>query len=355
MADRGLTAFLATTLAILLGCLLATHAYVELTHPATAKDAFSSGIAGVIQENDALRTQYEQLQSAAAGAPDQRFEVPGLGVTLSGAEIQALSFDEAAERGAEPVANALYEDGSSAARALVEGTDTSASPKLAQTSGRIVDNLDSIELGLGVVSDETNDIAETVRTVLVALVVICGLVLFATARGHNRLSAPGLATLVAALPYVFIFLFASQWFGPQEEPGLTENVRESLAPTVDGLFNTYLFVSGAGVLLLLLSIVWVVFVRSGQFGLAPAPDQPPRAQYPASGARSYRPARPQPVAPRVQEAPPAPLVRRRPPPWSGSPYGSPGGDGVTQPPPQPVARKAPFGDLLQQRSEPPQV
>lgn len=334
MASMGLRWAFGTLLTILLGLLLSTHAYVELTHPATAIDAFSAGIAGTIQTNDNLRAQYGELQAAAAQAPDQQFQVPGLGTSLSGAQLQTLSFDQATEQAADQVADTLYYDGSSAARTLVNSAPTGGNADLERTRADVADNLDSVELGLGIVSDETNNFAETARTFLIVAVLAVGAILFVVSPGWSRFSAPAISTLTADIPFAITFFFASRYFGPQDEPGLTANVRESLAPTVDGLFNTYLYVAAAGILLLVLGLVWRLFIVTGQFGLG-APSRPRGEQHyhepevAAAPRGSMRPPRPsyepapffEPEA--VEEAPRGAPLRRRPAPWSSLPERQP--------------------------------
>ena len=358
MGQGGLRWFFGTALTIALATLFAVHAYVELTNPATATDAFSSGIAGVIQENETLRGQYEQLQSAAGQAPNQSFEIPGLGLTLTGAQIQQTSFDEVGNLAGDQIAETLYFDGSGAARDLLAASETSGNPEIARTSDEIASKLDSFELGLGVVSDETNDLAETTRTILVVAAIGFGAGLCLVGSGPSRLTGPGIATLTAAIPYLVVFFFASQWFGPQEEVGLTANVRESLAPTVDGLFNTYLFITLAGVLLLALGGVWALFLKTGQFGLEP----PQRRQVPRDEPYS-EPAYRQPVYPRARRraAPQAPAsepyfqaepvqtytppARKRPAPWSSAPP-APGYEPPSGSPPAKSGPASPFGEIL---------
>ncbi|MEX2238256.1 MAG: hypothetical protein WEB00_12055 [Dehalococcoidia bacterium] len=360
MAEIGARWIIGTLLSTLLGTLLAVHAYVELTDPATATNAFSAGISGVIQGNTTLRAQYQALQAAAAASPDQSFVVPGLGIQLSGAQLQQLSYEQVADMAGEQIGQSLYFDGASAARNLIESTDTSASPELQRTSAEIADKLDSVELGLGVVSNETNDIAETIRYILILATIACGIALFVVATGPARLTSPGIATLTAAAPFALVFFFASRWFGPQENVGLTENVRESLAPTIDGLFNTYLYVSVAGIFLLVLGLVWTVFIRTGQFGL----DAPPARREPAPPPVYSNPAayRPRPAArpaynhpePFFEDPGIAPAqARRRPAPWSSAPPPPPPSYSPPAPPaPAPEAPRAgPFGELLSRPEE----
>jgi hypothetical protein len=363
MASGGPRWFLATALTIVLATLFAVHAYIETSNPATATDAFSSGIAGVIQDNETLRAQYEQLQGAAGQAPDRSFEIPGLGISMTGSQIQQTSFDEVAGLAGDQIAEALYYDGSGAARDLLAASETSGNPEVRRTSDDIASKLDSFELGLGIVTDETNDFAEVVRTVLIIAALALGGALFVVSSGPARLTAPGIVTLTAAVPYVIVFFFASQWFEPQDNVGLTENVRESLAPTVDGLFSTYIFVTLAGAVLLALGGIWALFLRTGHFGLEPPQRRRPSGeayQEPAYRQPTYpRPrAQPRPAQPASEpyfelEQQPAykPPARKRPAPWSSAPP-APGCD----PPPEPPAASSsagPFGELLSQQDDRP--
>ncbi|MPZ24077.1 MAG: hypothetical protein GEU28_11165 [Dehalococcoidia bacterium] len=356
MAGRGLSLLLGSLLTMLVAGLLAVHAYVELTDPAVATDAFSAGIAGVVQDNESLQQQYEDLQALAAQAPGETFQVPGLGITLTSAQLQELSFEEASRTAAGPIANVLYSSGASAAQEYVQSIDAAGNPDLQRAQGTIVENLDSAEFGFGIVSDGSHDLAATARSFLLIAVLVCAGLLFLVSSGPRRLSGPGLATLTAAIPYLVIFFFASQWFGPQEEAGLTENVRESLAPTVDSLFNTYLYVALAAGLTLFGSLVWRIFLSTGQFGLEAPP--PRRASYeepaeyrPAPRPRPsrYEPAyEPEPFFP--PEPPPAhepPPERRRPPPWSGARPTPAPGPGLPDPPPgSSTGRRNPFDGVL---------
>lgn len=364
MAQSGPRWFVATALTIVLATLFGVHAYVELTHPATATDAFSSGIAGVIQDNETLRGQYEQLQDAAGQAPDQSFEIPGLGISMTGSQIQQTSFDEVGELAGDQIAEALYFDGSDAARDLLAASETSGNPEVRQTSDEIASKLDSFELGLGVVSDETNDFAETIRTILIISALGLGGALFVVSSGPSRLTGPAIVTLTAAIPYVIIFFFASQWFEPQDNVGLTENVRESLAPTVDGLFNTYIFITLAGALLLGLGGIWALFLKTGHFGLEPPQRRPRRSEevyqepayrqptYPRPRARAPQPA---PASQPFFESEPLPTfkppARKRPAPWSAAPPPP-----SYNPPPEPPAASGgggPFGEIFSPQDDRP--
>jgi hypothetical protein len=357
MAGHGLRWTVGTALTVVLAMLFAVHAYVELTNPATATDAFSSGIAGVIQENDTLRGQYEQLQGAAGQAPNQSFEIPGLGLTMTGAQIQQTSFDEVAGLAGDQIAETLYYDGKNAAQDLLAASETSGNPEVRATSDEISGKLDSFELGLGVVSNETNDFAELARTVLIFASLGLGGALFVVGSGPSRLTGPGISTLTAAVPYLVIFFFASQWFDPQENVGLTENVRESLDPTVDGLFNTYLYVTLAAALLLGLGGVWALFLKTGQFGLEPPQrrrredevfEQQPSYRHPVYSRPRARPAPPQVSEPFFEPEPAQtyqPPARKRPAPWSSA-QPAPSYEPPQETPPAASGSGGPFGDLL---------
>ena len=245
----------------------ALYSASKLTEREPATGIFS-GVMATFAKEEASEESFDDLRALAAANPDETFTIEGVTLPVKGAEIAALSYDEAVDLVVGRIANQLYTEGPDSVEQYFQATPAAGSEEGSGGDGE--------EFSLGPFSLLTEDTHRTAGRVftfsLIALPVFAIPLIFFSRR-FGRLGSPGVVLAAGSAPFALLWLIADQVTKDTGEEGIGGALAEAISGTAGDVSSAFLRVFVLGVALVAAAVLGhTSFALWQRLRPAPPPD-----------------------------------------------------------------------------------
>lgn len=183
-----------------LGFLLLFLNAAQLTGRDVAHKGLTRALASITEVDALLADGRADLKAKAAESPDEELRLADypIDVPLTSQQAQELSTPELRELLLSRSADKVYAEGVSAFREEGRGPSTHDIAILSPPG--------AVRYTVGLLTEDTHDAMRMTTVVLTGIAAFLALLLALLSRGYGRLTSVGIATLIASLPFLLVFV-----------------------------------------------------------------------------------------------------------------------------------------------------
>ena len=183
-----------------LGFLLLFLNAAQLTGRDVAHKGLTRALASITEIDALLADGQGDLKAKAAESPDEELRLADypIDVPLTSQQAQELSTPELRELLLSRSADKVYAEGVSAFREEGRGPSTHDIAILSPPG--------AVRYTVGLLTEDTHDAMRMTTVVLTGIAAFLALLLALLSRGYGRLTSVGIATLIASLPFLLVFV-----------------------------------------------------------------------------------------------------------------------------------------------------